>query len=195
MNNNNNKTLLVFLTIVATFGMVTIYSTTTTTIQRAVAELSSDGAANITNTTNTTHPLTLGNPYYVEYDKTTSQKAVVINGTTNATEITFSGHGTAKDINFTDNGNGLIIPRDTKGSAVLLQGNINLTTTSGDKASLDFKELGHVDANGMVKANGAAFFDPNATGRLAYLSNTVSIYTDEVDKAGNGKVLAWEWNK
>ena len=78
---------------------------------------------------------------------------------------------------------------------MLLQGNINLTTTSGDKASLDFKELGHVDANGMVKANGAAFFDPNATGRLAYLSNTVSIYTDEVDKAGNGKVLAWEWNK
>jgi len=47
----------------------------------------------------------------------------------------------------------------------------------------------------MVKANGAAFFDANATGRLSYLSNTVSIYTDQVDKSGNGKVIAWEWNK
>ena len=186
-NNNNNKTsLAIFFTIVATLGMLAA----STTVQRVMAALPSG-------TTNTmiSLPLTLGNPYYIEYDKTTSQKAVIINGTTHATEITFSGHGMAKDINFTDNGNGLIIPRDTKGSAVLLQGNINLTTTNGDKASLDFKELGHVDANGMVKANGAAFFDPNATGKLAYLSNTVSIYTDEVDKTGNGKVLAWEWNK
>ena len=65
----------------------------------------------------------------------------------------------------------------------------------GDKASLTFRELGHVDANGMVKANGVAFFDANATGKFAYLSNTVSMYTDEVDKSGNGKVFAWEWNK
>jgi hypothetical protein len=61
--------------------------------------------------------------------------------------------------------------------------------------TLNFKELGHVDTNGMVKANGAAFFDANVTCKLAYLSNTVSIYTDQVDKSGNGKVLAWEWNK
>ena len=120
----------------------------------------------------------MGNPYFVEYDKTTSQKPVAINGTTKATEITFSGHGTAKDINFTDNGNGLIIPRG--GSAVLLQGNDNLVSSGGDKASLNFMELGHVDANGMVKANGA-FYDVNATGKLAYLSNTVSIYT------------VWQW--
>ena len=185
MNNKNIKTPLAFFAFVATFGMVT---TSTTTIQRTVAALSSDA----TNLTNTIHPLTLGNPYFVEYDKT-SQKPTAINGTTNATEITFSGHGTAKDINFTDNGNILIIPR--RWSAVLLQGLDNLVSSGGDKASLNLKELGHVNSNRMVKANGAAFFDANATGRLAYLSNTVSIYTDEVDKSGNGKVLAWEWNK
>lgn len=181
----NSKTSLAFFAFVATFVMVT----TSTTIQRTVAALSSDA----TNLTNTIHPLTLGNPYFVEYHKTTSQKPIVINGTTNATEITFSGHGTAKDINFTDNGNIMIIPRG--GSAVLLQGRDNLVPSGGDKASLNLKELGHVNANGMVKANGAAFFDANATGKLAYLSNTVSIYTDEVDNSGNGKVLAWEWNK
>jgi hypothetical protein len=188
MYNKNIKTSLAFFVIVATFGMVTAF---TTTIQSGMAALSSD-AANFT-FTNTINPLSLGNPYFVEYDKTTSQKPVAINGTTKATEITFSGHGTAKDINFTDNGNGLIIPRG--GSAVLLQGKDNLVSSGGDKASLNFMELGHVDANGMVKANGAAFYHVNATGKLAYLSNTVSIYTDEVDKSGNGKVLAWEWNK
>jgi hypothetical protein len=169
--NNNNKTSLAVFAIVVTLGMLA----TSASIQRAMA-------ANITNTT---LPLNLGNPYYIEYDKTTGQKAVIVNGTTNATEITFSGHGTAKDVNFTDNGRGLIIPRDTKGSAVLLQGNINLRTTNVDKASLNFKELGHVDTNGMVKANGAAFFDVNATGKLAYLSNTISIYR-------SGRQI-WEW--
>jgi hypothetical protein len=180
--NINKISLAVVIAIVATFGMLT----TSTTIQRAMGT---------SITTNTTLPLSLGNPYYVEYDKTTSQKAVVINGTTHATQITFSGHGMAKDVNITDNGKALIIPRDTKGSAVLLQGNVNLISSSGDKASLDIKELGHMDPNGAIKANGAAFFDANATGRLSYLGNTVSIYTDQVDKTGNGKVLAWEWNK
>lgn len=179
---NINKTSLAVFAIVVTLGTLT----TSTTIQRAMGSNS---------TTNPTVPLTLGNPYYVEYDKTTSQKPVVINGTTHATQITFSGHGMAKDVNITDNGKALIIPRDTKGSAVLLQGNVNLISSSGDKASLDIKELGHMDPNGAIKANGAAFFDANATGRLSYLGNTVSIYTDQVDKTGNGKVLAWEWNK
>jgi hypothetical protein len=179
MDNNNIKTSLAFIVIVATFGMATFF---TTTVQRGLAALSSD-AANFTNTIN---PLTLGNPYFVEYDKTISQKPT-------ATEIIFSGHGTAKDVNFNDNGNALIMRR--RGSAVLLQGKDNLASSGGDKASLNFMELGHVDANGVVKANGAAFYDANATGKLAYLSNTVSIYTDEVDKHGNGKVLAWEWNK
>jgi hypothetical protein len=66
MDNNNIKTSLAFFVIVATFGMATAF---TTTVQRGMAALSS-GAANITNTIS---PLTLGNPYFVEYDKTTTQ--------------------------------------------------------------------------------------------------------------------------
>ena len=128
MDNNNIKTSLAFIVIVATFGMAIAL---TTTVQRGTAALSSDA----TNFTNTINPLTLGNPYFVEYDKTTSQKPTVINGTTNATEITFSGHGTAKDIDFTDNGKALIIPRGW--SAVLLQGKDNLVSSAGDKASLN----------------------------------------------------------
>jgi len=185
------STLVVLVIMVAISGIFLMPNAYNIQLAKtAEAALSSD-AANMTSTTS--HPLTLGNPYFAEYDKTTSQKPILINGTINATEITFSGHGTAKDVNFTDNGNALIIPRG--GSAVLLQGKDNLVSSGGDKASVNIKELGHVDANGMLKANGAAFYDANATGKFAYLGNTVSIYTDEVDKSGNGKVFAWEWNK
>src|SRR6266496_6397663 len=60
-----------------------------------------------------TNDATFQSPLYIELDKTTSQKAVVVNGTTkHAIEVTFSGHGTAKGVNYTDSGNGLIIPRD-----------------------------------------------------------------------------------
>jgi hypothetical protein len=44
-----------------------------------------------------------------------------------------------------------------RGSAVLLHGKDNLVSSGGDKASLNFMELGHVDGNGMVKANGPYF--------------------------------------
>lgn len=53
---------------------------------------------------------------------------------------------------------------------------------------MNIKELGHIDANGTLKGDGATFYDANATGKFAYLSNTVSMYTDEVAKSGNGKV-------
>jgi hypothetical protein len=183
--------LLVIITMAAIAGIFLMASTYTTHLAKTAMAALSSGAANVTNTT--THPLILGNPYFVEYDKTTSQKPIVINKTTNATEITFSGHGMAKDVNFADNGKILIIPRG--GSAVLLQGKDNLVSIDGDKASVNIKELGHIDANGTLKGDGAAFYDANATGKFAYLSNTVSMYTDEVDKSGNGKVFAWEWNK
>jgi hypothetical protein len=55
-------------------------------------------------------------PLYIELDKTTNRKAVVVNGTTttatNATEVSFSGNGTARGVNYTDSGKGLIIPRE-----------------------------------------------------------------------------------
>ena len=62
-------------------------------------------AVTTTVTTRTNTDIVLQSPIYTEYDKTTSQKAVVVNGTTRATEVTFSGHGTAKDVNFTDSVN------------------------------------------------------------------------------------------
>ncbi|MGB8035135.1 MAG: hypothetical protein WCF03_15075 [Nitrososphaeraceae archaeon] len=44
----------------------------------------------------------------------------------------------------------------------------------------------------MITASGAAFFDANATGKLAFLGNTVDTYKDVIYKDGTDKVVAWE---
>jgi hypothetical protein len=138
-------------------------------------------------------------PLYIELDKTTSQKAVVVNGTTamHAIEVTFSGNGTARGVNYTDSGKALIILREN--GVINAKGYVTMMTSSGNKASATFQEIGHpvVDANKIIiiiiMASGASFFDANATGKLAFLDNSVTIYKDMIYKDGTDKVIAWEW--
>jgi hypothetical protein len=140
----------------------------------------------------TTTAIVSQSPIYTEIDNPTNQKAVVVNGTIHATEVTFSGHGTAKGVNFTDSGKGLIIARGNTG-IIGSKGQVAMMTSSGEKASATFEEIGHPDANGTITASGAAFFDANATGKLASLGNAVAIYKDQIYKNGEDKVIAWEW--
>ena len=136
MDNNNIKTSLAFFVIVLIIiNIVVIIISINNNNKYWQPHLLLPFKEGWQSDANTINPLTLGNPYFVEYDITTSQKPTVINETTNATEIKFSGHGTAKDIDFTDNGKALIIPRGW--SAVLLQGKDNLVSSAGDKASLN----------------------------------------------------------
>jgi hypothetical protein len=111
-------------------------------IQKAIAI---EGAA--TPTTRTNAPVVSQRPLYIELDKTTSQKAIDVNGTTtHATEVTFSGNGTTRGVNYTDSGKGLIIPRDN--GVINAKGRVTIMTSIGDKASATFQEIGHpvVDA-------------------------------------------------
>jgi hypothetical protein len=158
----------------------------TTTIQNSGSgTASSSSAPSITN-------ITIGEPFYKQNDKSTNQKAVIVNGI-NASRISFSGNGTANSINFRDTGKALIIPR--AGGATYIQGNAELVNinNSSEKATYTFQEIGQLTSDGMIKANGAAFFGSNATGKLAFLNNVVAIYHDQIDKAGNSKLTAWKW--
>jgi hypothetical protein len=138
-------------------------------------------------------------PLYIELDKITNRKAVVVNGTTttatNATEVSFSGNGTARGVNYTDSGKGLIIPREDR--VIFVKGYVIMITSSGDTTSASFQEIGHpmVDANNtiIINARGAAFFDSKATGKLAFLGNSVAIYKDIIYNNGTDKVIGWEW--
>jgi hypothetical protein len=135
--------------------------------------------------------INIGDPFYKQYDKSTSQRAVVVNGI-NASEISFSGTGVANEVSFTDTGKALIIPRT--GGVILIQGNVVIKTNStGEKATYTFYEIGHLSVDGMIRASGTAFFGSGATGKLAFLSNLVAIYKDQIDKAGNSNLTAWKW--
>jgi hypothetical protein len=131
-------------------------------------------------------------PLYTEDDKTTSQKAIFVNGTTPARAVIFSGHGMAKGVNYTDIGRALIIPRGSSG-VIESKGQGAMISTSGGKASFTFHEIGYSDSNGTITATGAAFFDANATGNLAFLGNVVAVYKDQIYKDGTDKVIAWKW--
>jgi hypothetical protein len=158
-------------------------ATTNVNIQKAIAV----GRATTTNSA-----IVLQSPIYTELDKITSQKAVMVNGTTHATQVTFSGNGTTKGVNYTDSGKALFIPRGNNG-VINTKGQVTMMTSNGAKASATFEETGHPDTNGIITATGAAFFDANATGKLSSLGNTVAIYKDQIYKNGDDKVIAWEW--
>ena len=155
---------------------------TTTTTRNAVAA----NSASINIVTDT-----IGEPFYKQDDKRTNQKTVVINGT-HASEVSFAGTGRANGIGFTDTGKALVIPKG--GGVIYIQGRALIrTNVTGENATYTFLEIGKSGADGMLRASGAAFFGSNATGKLAFLKNTVAIYKDQIDKAGNGKVIAWRW--
>ena len=132
--------------------------------------------------------IVLQSPLYIEDDKA----AIFVNGTVPARVVTFSGHGIANGVNYTDMGEGLIIPRGSSG-VIESKGQGSMITTSGGKASFTFHEIGHSDSNGTITATGAAFFDANATGKLAFLGNVVAVYKDQIYKDGTDKVIAWKW--
>jgi hypothetical protein len=134
--------------------------------------------------------VTLGNPIFTEYDKATPPKPVVINGT-KGLEASYLGNGTVKGVDFAANGTVFIEPRndgfaDLRGHAVIF-------TDNGEKGMYKFYSLGHQDANGTTKDNGAVFFHTSSNGTLSILKGLVVIFHDQIDKAGNGLTLGWEW--
>ncbi|MGN6348888.1 MAG: hypothetical protein ACTHLL_03955, partial [Candidatus Nitrosocosmicus sp.] len=53
--------------------------------------------------------ITLGNPIFTEYDKTTPPKPSVVNGT-DGLQVSYLGSGVVRGVNFTANGSVLIVP-------------------------------------------------------------------------------------
>lgn len=191
---NNHKIILPSIVVVTMFVvwsllLPSLVVPSSTIIQKAMAE-------NAT-TTNTTIPtntnITLGNPIFIEHDKTTSRQGAVINGS-QGFKASFAGSGMIKGINFTDTGTALIVLRPNGYSDIL--GKAVITTIDGtEKGSYTFKSIGHADANGTIRDNGALFFHTNSTSKLAIVNNLVVIFKDQIDKAGNGMTIGWEWKR
>lgn len=121
---------------------------------------------------------------YSEHFKLTSQKAVVINGT-KATEATFSGNGTTNGMHITSNGHGFIVPR--LGGVVYIRGKADFVTVPPPgKATYTFQAIGNY---------GIAIFNPNATGSLSYLSNTIAVYKVDMNNNGTNIFTMWKCGK
>jgi plastocyanin len=136
----------------------------------------------------------LGNPFFVEYDNTTSlQPPPNPNYDFNAV---FSGYGIINGTRYTDTGVSSYDVRDN-GTLVYQNGTIAITTEAGEKGILIFESLGQRDpATTIVFDHGAMFFSTNSTsGELASLNNTVYVYKDKIDeRRGNLTTIAWQWN-
>ena len=190
---NNHKIILPSIAVVTMFVvwsllLPSLVVPSSTIIQIAMAE---NATTNTTIPTNTN--ITLGNPIFIEHDKTTSRQGAIINGS-QGFKASFAGSGMIKGINFTDTGTALIVLRPNGYSDIL--GKAVITTIDGtEKGSYTFKSIGHADANGTIRDNGSLFFHTNSTSKLAIVNNLVVIFKDQIDKAGNGMTIGWEWKR
>jgi hypothetical protein len=159
------------------------------------APASSSSSSNDVKTTTTNNNITLGNPFYIQYDKITNQVPVPLRSGGTATGVIFSGNGTVKGIGFTDAGRALIIPISK--TIVDIDGGLVIKANDGGKdngnATLSFREISNMTSPGTMQGSGAAIFNPNATGKLSFLSNTVAMFTGNGNKDGTNIVKAWEW--
>jgi len=158
----------------------------------ATPPVSNSSLSNDVKTTTTNNNITLGNPFYIEYDKTTSQVPVPLRSGGTATGVTFSSVGTVKGIGFVATGRALVIPISR--TIVDISGRLVIKANDGGgNATLSIREISHMTAAGTMQGSGAAIFNPNATGKLSFLSNTVAMFTANDNKDGTTTIKAWEW--
>ncbi len=181
----------VFLLGVSLF--VLLYTIALSTQMQAVAT-----AANTISDVNFNSPFdntfNLGNPFFVEYDNTTSLQSPP-NPSYDFNAV-FSGYGIINGTRYTDTGVSSYDIRDN-GTVVYQNGTIAITTEAGEKAMMIFESLGQRDpTTTIVFDHGAMFFSTNSsTGELASLNNTVYVYKDKIDeRRGNLTTIAWQWN-
>ena len=140
-------------------------------IQKALAASTASTSAQSTNSSS----IILGSPQvYTEYDKTTSFKPAIVNGT-HGIEVSFAGHGILNGSNITDSGKAFT----TNGT-----GGVIYTIGHGTAFNLfTFQGIGHYGADGKLRDIGTIF---NTRG-------LVGIYKDEIDKNGNAIAKIWFW--
>ena len=139
--------------------------------------------------------ITLGNPQlsYTGYDRTTSFKPAIVNGS-HGIEVSFTSHGILNGMNITDNDNAFVT-NSTAGAIYTKRDGKLVSENGAGTLAFAFQGTGHYGVDGKLRDIGNIFQHHypegkmpiafKATGNLAFLDNTVTIYKDEIDKAGN----------
>lgn len=131
----------------------------------------------------------LGYPFLVEHYQTEPYNPDTIKNNISAS---FSGEGIINGtINITADGVGTETLRNNDTSYI--QGVAKYVTENNDTATYTFYAIGNYHMDGSFDSAGIAIFDDVATGKLSFLSNSIGIYKDQVDKNGTGTFLMWHW--
>jgi hypothetical protein len=155
---------------------------------------------NFSNPLNST--INLGMPFLVQYDNTTSVKAIGSAALDNFV-ITFAGHGIINGtIKYNDNGTGIFVTNPADGT-VYQKGVIELRIENGsDRITTTYESLGvpirqqNPDKH-LLLDSGAMFFNVSLIeeGQLSFLNNKIGIYKDLLDRDRlNLTTVAWGWN-
>lgn len=147
-------------------------------------------------------PINLGTPFLVQYDNTTSVKALG-SATLDNFIITFAGRGILNGtMKYNDNGTGIFLTNPADGT-VYQKGVIELKIENGSESiKTTYESLGipirqQDPDKHLLLDNGAMFFNSSSEedGKLSFLNNKVGIYKDLLDRDMlNLTTIAWKWN-
>jgi hypothetical protein len=146
--------------------------------------------------------INLGTPVLIQYDNTTSVKALGSASLDNFI-ITFAGRGILNEtMKYNDNGTGIFLTNPMDGT-VYQKGVIELRIENGSESiETTYESLGtpirqqNPDKH-LLLDSGAMFFNTSSEehGKLSFLNNKVAIYKDLLDRDTlNLTTIAWEWD-
>ena len=187
--------MLVSVTIVSLFSLsnILIPDTAPQLVVAEEAQQNVNSMEEINFSSPFSNSFSLGTPFLVEYDNTTSLK-VKENAGPQSFDLTFEGYGTVNGIRYKDNGTGIFLTNPGDGS-VYQKGVIELKTDS-DAIETTYESISRKHDNGIVLDNGVMIFNASSSkgGELSFLNNTVAAYKDIIDlRRGNLTTIAWEW--
>ena len=187
--------MIVSVTIVSLFSLsnIIIPNTAAQSVVAEEARPSVNNMEEINFSSPFSNSFNLGAPFLVEYDNTTSLKAIK-NASPKSFDLTFEGHGIINGLRYKDNGTGIYLTNPVDGS-VYQKGVIELKTDS-DAIETTYESISRKSDNGIVLDNGIMIFNASSSkgGELSFLNNTVAAYKDMIDlRRGNLTTIAWEW--
>ncbi|MET0786627.1 MAG: hypothetical protein ABWY25_07975, partial [Paenisporosarcina sp.] len=163
-----NKTVATVTLMMLVFvAMVSLHSTSNTIIpdiapQLAVAEeaqLSVNNIKEMNFSSPFNNSFNLGTPFLVEYDDTTSLKAIE-NAPPKSFDVTFEGHGIVNGLKYKDNGAGIFLTDPIDGS-IYQKGVIELRTDN-DTIQTTYESMSRKSDNGIVLDNGIMVFNASS---------------------------------
>jgi hypothetical protein len=187
--------MLVSVTIVSLFSL-SIIIIPDIAPQLAIAEeaqMSVNSMEEINFSSPFSNSFSLGSPFLVEYDNTTSLKAIK-NAGPKSFDLTFEGYGTVNGLRYKDNGTGIYLTNPVDGS-VYQKGVIELKTDS-DAIETTYESISRKSDSDIVLDNGIMIFNASSSkgGELSFLNNTVAAYKDMIDlRRGNLTTITWKW--